>query len=71
MEMVSSEILEAITTIESAQQEANRLEKLFSISDLVKFAKWDPLPTDHDMAYKYAYEFVENTADQSEITETN
>lgn len=66
MEMVSSEILDSITDIETAQKEADRLEKLFSISDLVKFAKWDPLPTDHDMAFKYANEFVLKTADYSE-----
>lgn len=66
MEMVSSEILDAIIAIETAQKEADRLEKLFSISDLVKFAKWDPLPTDHDLAFKYANEFVSKTADHSE-----
>lgn len=66
MEMVSSEILNSITAIETAQKEADRLEKLFSISDLVKFAKWDPLPTDHDMAFKYATEFVSKTADYSD-----
>jgi hypothetical protein len=39
-----------------------RLFQAFSIADLVKFAKFNPLPTDHDMAFKDCKEFVERTA---------
>lgn len=71
MEMVSSEILDAIKTLELSQQEIDHLQKLFQIADLVKFAKWDPLPTDHDIAFKSAHDFIEKTADYSESTHKN
>lgn len=71
MEMVSSEILDAIKTLELSQKEVDHLQKLFQIADLVKFAKWDPLPTDHDIAFKSAHDFIEKTADRSESTNNN
>lgn len=71
MEMVSSEILDALRSLEINEQDLDQLNKLFSISDLVKFAKWDPLPTDHDMAFKSAKEFIEKTGQTKEASSTN
>lgn len=69
MEMVSSEIIDALKEIHVLDGDINSLVKMFSISDLVKFAKWDPLPTDHDMAFKSAKEFIEKTAETNNVNE--
>jgi hypothetical protein len=63
MEMVTSEIMEALKNTEIHEEVLKRLYQAFSIADLVKFAKYTPLPTDHDMAYKDCREFVERTAE--------
>ncbi|MCL2289519.1 MAG: cell wall anchor protein, partial [Bacteroidetes bacterium] len=63
MEMVSSEILDALKDTEIHEDVMKKLRQAFSVADLVKFAKYTPLPTDHDMAYKDCREFVERTAE--------
>jgi hypothetical protein len=62
MEMVSSEILDALKNTEIHEEVMKKLRQAFSVADLVKFAKYTPLPTDHDMAFKDCREFVERTA---------
>lgn len=69
MEMVSSDIIDALRKIEVLEGDIDPLVKMFSISDLVKFAKLDPLPTDHDMAFKSAKEFIEKTAETNDLNE--
>jgi len=71
MEMVSSDILDALRKIKVLEGDIDPLVKMFSISDLVKFAKWDPLPTDHDMAFKSAKEFIEKTAETNDFNNPN
>jgi len=63
MEMVTTEIMEALKNREIHNEVMKRLEQAFSIADLVKFAKYSPLPTDHDLSFKNCKEFVERTAD--------
>jgi len=63
MEMVTTEIMEALKNTEIHEEVLKRLYQAFSIADLVKFAKYSPLPTDHDLAYKNCKEFVERTAE--------
>jgi hypothetical protein len=63
MEMVTSEILDALKDTEIHEEVLKRLYQAFSVADLVKFAKYNPLPTDHDMAFKDCREFVERTAE--------
>lgn len=69
MEMVSSDIIDALRKIDVIEGDIDPLVKMFSISDLVKFAKWDPLPTDHDMAFKSAKEFIEKTAETNDLND--
>lgn len=69
MEMVSSDIIDALRNINVIEGDIDPLAKMFSISDLVKFAKWDPLPTDHDMAFKSAKEFIEKTAETNDLND--
>jgi len=66
MEMVSSEILDSLKDTEIHEEVLKKLQQAFSVADLVKFAKYTPLPTDHDMAFKNSKEFVERTAELHE-----
>jgi len=61
MEMTTSEIMEALKITEIHEEVLKRFHQACTIADLVKFAKYTPLPTDHDMAFKECKEFVERT----------
>ena len=63
MEMVTSEIMEALKNTEIHAEVLKKLYQAYSIADLVKFAKYTPLPTDHDTTFKDCKEFVERTAE--------
>ena len=63
MEMVTSEIMDALKNTEIHEEVLKRLFQSCSLADLVKFAKYTPLPTDHDMAFKDCKEFVERTSE--------
>jgi hypothetical protein len=63
MEMVTSEIMEALKDTAIHEETLKKLHQALTIADLVKFAKYNPLPTDHDMAFKDCREFVERTAE--------
>ncbi|MDR0206343.1 MAG: hypothetical protein LBI45_03685 [Bacteroidales bacterium] len=63
MEMVTTDIIEALKNTEIHEEVLKRLFQAFSIADLVKFAKYSPLPTDHDISFKNCKEFVERTAE--------
>jgi hypothetical protein len=62
MESVTSDILRDFKT-HSWEDESllEILESLLQLSDLVKFAKEDPLPADNEMNLNNAYIFVEKT----------
>jgi len=62
MEMVTSEIMDALKSTEIHEEVLKKLYQACTTADLVKFAKYTPLPTDHDMAFKDCREFVERTA---------
>jgi hypothetical protein len=63
MEMVTSEIMDALKNTEIHEEVLKKLYQACTIADLVKFAKYTPLPTDHDIAFKECREFVERTAE--------
>jgi len=71
MEMVSSEIISEVKKKEIDPQTIEILQKMLQSADLVKFAKWNPLPDDHDMFYKNAYSFIEKSADLDETSNLN
>lgn len=60
MEMTSDEILAALRP-ELKQEKAcyEALRQLFSLADLVKFAKWNATPDEHEKSLSNAYLFVE------------
>lgn len=63
MEMVSNEILDAIRGKNISPESYELLRNLLTTADLVKFAKWDPIPDDHNRCFTEAKQFVELTAE--------
>lgn len=63
LEMVTTEILDALKNTEIHEEVLKRLYQAFSTADLVKFAKFTPMPIDDDLAFKNSKEFVERTAE--------
>ncbi|MCF8302774.1 MAG: hypothetical protein K9I94_05805 [Bacteroidales bacterium] len=60
VEMTSDEILNAFRH-RLAKETYKMLEDTLKTADLVKFAKYQPMPEDHERSVKNAYEFVRNT----------
>lgn len=63
MEQTTDELLSALrfSAMPRAQQEA--LTPMLRLADMVKFAKWVPLPTENEMAMASAIRLVQETAD--------
>ncbi len=61
MEMTSGEILDIIRRDQEAQSVYESLKQILQTSDLVKFAKWQPLPDENDLSMMNAYLFVNQT----------
>ena len=70
MEMVSAEIMEEVAKKSIPTEAYNQLKDLLQTADLVKFAKWDPLPNDHSRCFDEAKSFVKITTEAiGKITE--
>jgi len=61
MEMTSYEILDIIAREHDARSVYDTLKQILQLADLVKFAKWHPLPDENDLSLAYAYLFVNQT----------
>lgn len=62
MESTSGEILEDIEKHNGIRKESREtLRKVLTVADLVKFAKFAPLPQDHEMSMDAAVEFINTT----------
>lgn len=76
MEMVTHEIAEAMEELnELNEHQQKKLADIFELADLVKFARWQPLPDENDNSLKGAIYFVRETIPvstlQSERNEGN
>lgn len=62
LEQTTTEIIDSFLAIQFSDKDllAN-LHQSMEISDLVKFAKWEPLPEENEKAIEMAYEFVYKT----------
>ena len=60
-EKTSSEILDELKTVELDSRSYEELSKLFSVSDLVKFAKYSPTIGENEEAVPVAVRFVNST----------
>jgi hypothetical protein len=62
LELTSDEILShaAISSLDAGIRED--LERVLRLSDLVKFARWQAIPSENEWAMQLAQKFVRNTA---------
>jgi hypothetical protein len=58
MEQVSDEILYSFRTADVSEEQKAKLRQILLLSDMVKFAKEQPLPNENDLSWNNAYEFV-------------
>ena len=62
MEMTSEEILEHLRLLSKEQKSTyQRLQQILQLADLVKFAKWNVTPDEHELSLLNAYLFVNQT----------
>jgi len=61
MEMTSGEILDIMKKVSEADSAYKNLEQVLHLSDLVKFAKFKPLPDENDLSLVNSYLFVNQT----------
>ena len=60
-ELTSDEIMEAINETATNKQAKEKLRQTLVLADMVKFAKQQPLPLEHDGSLNNAYDFVKET----------
>ena len=68
MEMITSDVIASLKAAQLPQEEINRMEKILTLADMVKFAKFNPLPDEHDQSLKNGVLFVENTRPKASAT---
>jgi len=62
MEMTSEEMLEHLKNLKVEQKTAyTGLKQILQLADLVKFAKWNANPDEHELSLSNAYLFVNHT----------
>jgi len=62
MEMTSEEILDHLRTLRMEQKSTYQsLQQILKLADLVKFAKWNAAPDEHELSLLNAYLFVNQT----------
>jgi hypothetical protein len=71
MEQVSGETLLEIRGISEADPVYDNLKQLLLTADLVKFAKYHPLPEENEMSLMNAYLFVNRTGSNEQLPMTN
>ena len=71
MEMVSDEILEAFIEKNQNKEHLNLLREILTTADLVKFAKSEPLPAEHELSLSNAIRLVNETYNDKNSNITN
>jgi hypothetical protein len=72
MEMTSDEILEHLMDLRIDNKSAYQaLKQILQLADLVKFAKWNATPDEHETSLKNAYLFVNQTTKETTISTDN
>ena len=71
MEMVTPEIMAELERLHLSPENREMMRQILDTADLVKFAKWQPMPTDHDRCFKDAVGFVSATAETMEVKGDN
>ena len=61
LEMTTDEIMEALNGTTTNDQAKQKVQQTFTMADLVKFAKMQPLPLEHDTSLNNAVDFIKET----------
>jgi hypothetical protein len=62
MELTSDEILDQLNQLRKNEKTAYLgLKQMLQLADLVKFAKWNPTPDEHELSLRNAYLFIDLT----------
>jgi hypothetical protein len=61
MEMISSEIIQSLEDHDSLHSAVDKIGKVLQLADLVKFAKEQPLPSDHELSLSNTRSFIMET----------
>ncbi len=69
LELTSPEILGCLSYLDDGKKILNISEQFFSNADLVKFAKFEPMPSINEEMMKQAYQIVNDTIPMPEPTE--
>ncbi|MFH1004115.1 MAG: hypothetical protein V1781_01250 [Bacteroidota bacterium] len=70
MEQVTYEILYAFRTVDITEDIKIKLRQILILSDLVKFAKEQPLPNENESIWENAFDFVNTTKIEEKIANT-
>lgn len=65
-EMITDEIMHAMRRVDITNELKGKLKQILTLADLVKFAKEQPLPKEHEDSFNYAVEFVQATVKPKE-----
>lgn len=68
LEQTTEEILFGFRNVSIDDESKNKLKQLLILSDLVKFAKEQPLPNENELSLTNAYDFVKGTMRESSPT---
>jgi hypothetical protein len=66
LEMTTDEIMLALKRKDINEEMKGKLREILTLSDLVKFAKENPLPSDHEFCFNASVDFVNTTAEKKE-----
>jgi len=69
-EKTSDEILDTVKMFEQADSASENLRQILKLSDLVKFAKYKPLPNENDLSLVNSYLFVNQTKVEPPVSTT-
>ncbi len=69
MELTTYEILNNFKRTSMGEEQKEKLKQLLQLSDLVKFAKVQPLPNEHELSMANAFDFVSSTIPQPKRNE--
>ena len=65
MESTTDEIMESLRSVSINKDSVKSLTEMLVLADLAKFAKKEPLPSDHEKSLKDAYEFVKMNKEET------
>ena len=70
LEMTSDEIISHLNHLKFESSSAYKaLNQILQLADLVKFAKWNPLPDEHELSLSNSFLFVEQTKIEEQAVE--